>query len=467
MLDVTQATKNAYINFGTNKELTITINNNWGHDITLTNEDIVAQSLGVTERLETEENLTFTGCIASVLQFRCRDIGINIKGANISCSIVADNTEPVPLFHGIIDDITNTSHEQATMSITAYDKLYSLSDVDMKSWYDGLTFPMTLQQFRNALFTYLYSHYGLQQEDSYLINDNMTIYKAIDSENIACLDLLKWICQINGNYGRINRYGKFEYLSLNGGLYPSLTLYPSNDLYPSITNIANPMDKSFYTSIDFENYGVMNISKVYLRGKDDRVIAIAGEGSNVWNVNTNPFVWGYEDITPLEIVAQNLFDEVSNVSYIPLNHLDLEGLPYIEVGDYITVEAKRSTINTFVLERNLTGTQALRDNFLANGEEFYPIYKPNIQKQTEITKNTVDEVSNNITEIDETVNNLDETVNDLSDDMENKQNILTAGDGIDITDDVISVTNPITLSTTDLTPLVSDLPEGHIYFVYE
>lgn len=467
MLDVTQATREAYENFGTSKELTISINNHTNSIITLTNTDIVAQSLNLTERLETGENLTFTGCIASVLQFKCRDIDVDIKGADVACSIKADNTEVIPLFHGIIDDVTNTSHEQATMSITAYDKLYSLSDVDMKSWYDTLLFPMTLQAFRNSLFTYLYSNYGLQQKDSYLINDDMLIYQGIDSENIACLDLLKWLCQINGNYGRIDRYGKFEYLSLNGGLFPSLTLYPSDDLYPSITNIPEPMDKSYYTSIDFENYSVQKITRINLRGKDDRIIASAGSGSNIWNVNTNPYVWGYEDNTLLEPVVQKLLDEVSPVSYIPLNHLDLTGLPYIETGDFITVEAKRSTINTFVFERNLVGTQALKDSFLANGSQNYPVYKPNIQTQTEITKNTVEEVSNSVTEIDETVNNLDEVVNELSGEIENKQNVLTAGDGIDITNDVISVTNPITLGTTDLTPGVSPLPTGHIYFVYE
>lgn len=71
----------------------------------------------------------------------------------------------------------------------------------------------------------------------------------------------------------------------------------------------------------------------------------------------------------------------------------------------------------------------------------------------------------------ETIKNVEEKVDkagqDISDLQTDKQDALSAGTGIDLTENVISVTNPITLSTTDLTPLVSDLPEGHIYFVYE
>ena len=129
MLNVTEATKNAYKNFGSTKELSIVIIKD-GNTITLDNTKIVSQSLSLQETLEASENLTFIGCNASVLKFSCRDISDNIKGGNISVSVVADNTETIPLFTGIIDSVSNHSHEQVTMDIIAYDKLYKINNID-------------------------------------------------------------------------------------------------------------------------------------------------------------------------------------------------------------------------------------------------------------------------------------------------------------------------------------------------
>ena len=242
-------------------------------------------------------------------------------------------------------------------------------------------------------------------------------------------------------------------MNLQEGLYPSLTLYPSNTLYPGINNIPDLIDKTYYTSVDFENFTTQAISRVNLRGKDDSLLVYAGSGSNIWTLNTNPLVWGYEEVSNLQQVANNLLAEVNAIQYTPLKKLELAGLPYIECGDYISVETKRSEIRVYLLERTLSGIQALKDSYMANGIEKYPIYKPNIQQQTEIVNNQLEEVTENV----ENINNQ----------VQNKQDKLTQGTGINISNqNVISVTNPITYGTNDI-GVGATLPTGTVYLVYQ
>ena len=114
MIKVNQDTKNAYKAYGGHKEVEIRIP---GADITLTNTDILSQSLSLTEAIESGENLTFTGCIASCLKFKCADIVQDIKGQYIECDITAGDTQTIPIFRGYIDSDTNSRHEPINMKI--------------------------------------------------------------------------------------------------------------------------------------------------------------------------------------------------------------------------------------------------------------------------------------------------------------------------------------------------------------
>lgn len=53
--------------------------------------------------------------------------------------------------------------------------MYDIINTDVKSWYAGLSFPMTLKQFRNSFF----AHLGIAQVETSLVNDSMTVNKTI------------------------------------------------------------------------------------------------------------------------------------------------------------------------------------------------------------------------------------------------------------------------------------------------
>ena len=68
MVRVTDTTKAAYKSDASVKEIEVRIPD---ANITLTNSDILFESLELKEAIEESDNLTFTGCIASSFKIEC------------------------------------------------------------------------------------------------------------------------------------------------------------------------------------------------------------------------------------------------------------------------------------------------------------------------------------------------------------------------------------------------------------
>ena len=377
MINVNQTTKDAYKNDASHKELVVKIP---GAGITLRNEDILADSLELKEAIESGDNLSFQGCIAASLKVECFNlVDETLVGQRIEADITADNTQTIPLFRGFISEVTNATHEEFTTTIRAYDALYNINNRDVTAWYNSLTFPISMINFRNSFFSYV----GVTQVADYLPNDGITIQKAIDDKVIVGEKIIKAICQLNGRYGRINRSGLFEYVHLVEGveaLYPREDLYPADDIYPAAENALDNVAKAYYKDISFENYRVSPITKVQLINKDGAIAASAGSGTNIFTVQNNPLLWGL-NVNTLQAIASNLYNTVQGLWYTPSN-VECVGLPYVECGDFVMMAARRSIIRAYVLTRTLKGIQILEDSFSADGDRYQPIYIPTVQTQT-------------------------------------------------------------------------------------
>lgn len=377
MINVNQTTKDAYKNDASHKELVVKIP---GAGITLRNEDILADSLELKEAIESGDNLSFQGCIAASLKVECFNlVDETLVGQRIEADITADNTQTIPLFRGFISEVTNATHEEFTTTIRAYDALYNINNRDVTAWYNSLTFPISMINFRNSFFSYV----GVTQVADYLPNDGITIQKAIEDKVIVGEKIIKAICQLNGRYGRINRSGLFEYVHLVEGveaLYPREDLYPADDIYPAAENALDNVAKAYYKDISFENYRVSPITKVQLINKDGAIAASAGSGTNIFTVQNNPLLWGLS-ASVLQAIASNLYNTVQGLWYTPSN-VECVGLPYVECGDFVMMAARRSIIRAYVLTRTLKGIQILEDSFRAEGDRYQPIYIPTVQTQT-------------------------------------------------------------------------------------
>ena len=406
MVNVNQTTKDAYLNDSETHALTITISD---RNITFTNSDIVAESLEITESIETERSLTFTGCIASQLRFKVAGIVTDLRGEFIEASIEAGETESISLFKGYIESQDNLTHEDIITEFTCYDALYSIGERDMQTWIDGRTFPMTVKQFRTALFTEL----GITQEDITLINDSLSISADFKTDKPSARDLMRWICQINARYGQIGRDGTFYYRELtpiSRGLYPSTETYPSDETYPSAESAGVILSPSDYIKLGYEPYENAKITKVVIVDKDGVERGSAGAGTNIFVIKDNPIAYNVN----MSQAARAILAKIDSLNFDPVIALDTVGLPWIECADAVMAYTRLNTVRAFVLTRTLKGIQALKDSFGADVDQYQPVYKPTIQTQISQNSTAIAQTNENVTSVDNRVTGVDNRVTGVS-----------------------------------------------------
>ena len=403
MINVSQTTKDLYLQGSVPKNITISIPNK---NITITNEDIVSESMTLTETLNSSETIDFKGCIASVFKIKTVDIVQDILGEYMEVSITIQGGDTIPLFHGYIDDVSNLNHEDLTCEIVAYDRLYMLSQTDVLSWYNSLTFPITVKNFRDSLFT----HLGIEQVSVVLPNDNRSLNKVYNESTMIALDVIKAICQINARLGRINREDKFEYVKLTPiteGLYPADDLYPDDELYPSDENSHIFLNKSGYKTIEYQPYKTERITGVKIYKKDGSLASSYGDFTEQFTIYDNFLVDG---ITSYTDFARSIYNETFQIEFIPAT-IDLCAYPYMETGDSVALNTMKRIVRTYILKRTMTGIQALMDRFESQCEQYQPEYKETVQ--TSVSAN-VTRIQNTNTNLNTQVTRLDNRVDDTN-----------------------------------------------------
>lgn len=403
MLPITDETKAAFwanSTTRTSKLVTISIPN---LHITIQNDDIKGETMQIVERLENNDNLRFEGCNASMFTCEVTDLAQNITGQYIEVKVRLNNTD-IPLFKGVVDEVTNLNHEDMTCKITAYDALYELTNRDVTLWYNSLTFPVTLKYMRDSFFAYC----GITQVETSLPNDVQTVTKSITDKVISGSTIIKGICQLNGRYGKINRNGQFEYIKLTPiveGLYPANDLYPDDDLYPAEENANEIVSRANYINIEYEPYKTARITKVNIYGKDGAKSGTYGiNDTNIFNISDNKIAYG---LTNANATAQNIYNEIWQIEFIPAN-IKLLGRPYLETGDSISLVTNKRMVRTYILQRTLNGVQAMTDLFESKSEQYQPEYKQSlattVSANTTAIKITNDNLNSNVTRLDGRIN---------------------------------------------------------------
>lgn len=277
-------------------------------------------------------------------------------------------------------------------------------------WYKSQKFPETIRDFRDSLFAFL----GIEQVEIILPNDDIVIDRQYDPNTLQALAVMKAICQINGAFGIMNREGKFEYRIMgkiyDDGTYPGIDLFPGPDTFPgagsaNIAAIANDdiehTSFSFYKSVQYEEFEVKPVDKVTIRQSEDDAGTTYGSGENNYIIQGNMFTYGLSKVV-LQTVAENVYNAVQGFSYIPYRS-DNNGLPFVECGknvvsymviDYEATFAKDNVSGDIIYEekqfpilsRTLSGIQALRDNYSADGEEYQSEFVTDLQTQIDIIK---------------------------------------------------------------------------------
>ncbi len=361
---------NLFTEDSTSKQVTIEY-----EDTLITNDDLFNQEITLEESLCSSQELRFGACEASVLKFKVANIVAPMSSKWINVKMVLNNHADAPFTIGRYKVAKDTvTADRRWRNITAYDALYDIIKMDVSAWYNTV-FPsndalITMEMFRNS-FMFLF---GLDQvlPAEGLVNDTMLIAKTISPEELSGGTVIRSICELNGCFGHIGRDGKFHYITLERniqGLYPRKNLYPSKQLFPKTPKTFVSGAKKSYISDQYEDYLVKTIDKLQIRQEENDIGIIINEtGTNAYIIEDNFLVYG-KSSEELEQIAGNIFKVITKLVYRPFS-AEVKGNPCFEVGDPVRISTQNKLVESYVLERTLTGIQALRDSFAAKGQEY-------------------------------------------------------------------------------------------------
>lgn len=410
-----------------------------GTGITIDNSMIELDAFELDEILCSEQELTFGSCEANCVKFTARDMPGSIVGKTIRITeTVAGNTD-APFPYGVYKVYSDVpTSDRTKREITAYDAMYDIVNDNVKSWYAGLSFPMTLRQFRDSFF----SHFGITQKEATLVNDGMTVNKTLVAEQtdpdstiteesaISGKTVIEAICEINGVFGNINRHGEFEYIELKeiiDPLYPEDDLYPSDDLFPRDPNTISMT--GHYITFDYEDFQTKHITQLEIRTSDDSAGAAAGTSGNNYVISGN-FLVSDKTGTELLQIAANTLSIIRKAAYTPLKSSEVVGNPCIELGDPIRFNTTREIVESYVLQRTLTGIQNKRDSIVSPGTETYN-QNPNgikgqianMQRRTNKLERTADHTLSELSDLDKnTSSRFEQTAEQIQMEVSNRQN---------------------------------------------
>jgi hypothetical protein len=403
-----------------------------GESEDIENDEIVSESLKLSQTICDDSDLKFGGCIASLFEIEItRNIDITGKEITVSLNQTAviptyptdpEETginsivtypidpnlrgefvtypgftvypqDPICIFKGTVYSC-KLSKNRIIRKIVAYDDFYWKGNIDCTRWYqllyndssnwssDNPNNPkITLGTLRLKIlqkFKIVQAENGSCDSLVTLPADNIPVCMIEGSVTVG--ELLRQILEINGCFGFMNGYGQLEYITISGAYTEDNT-----EMY------------EYYIDIETEDFTKKRYTGLCITGFEDGkglyVIVPENErtedeiknGINYYFADDNNIITkGYKasEFSPYMSADymgnDNLsqFKENFNIKYTPLE-LKSELRSWVEVGDKIAVHVMWRDINyenhykdfeSIVLSRTLSGIQSVTDEISASGE---------------------------------------------------------------------------------------------------
>lgn len=224
--------------------------------ITINNNHIVSESFQLEQSL-CDGEADYTGCVSSSMEISIMndsnmvDVGYLKYGNGVRVYLYSpdDEFEEMLLFTGYIDSL-ESSYSSKEIRLHCYDIFgmwmsdYSITEA-LISEFSNKTSIMAidiLNILRNR-----YARYGVSiitGSDSPLVNMNFSInrydifgkdgnnYTNLFPEDFKDIEMLKYICQLNGVYGIVDNNGDIRFKQYNENGVVNID-YPEDDFYPS------------------------------------------------------------------------------------------------------------------------------------------------------------------------------------------------------------------------------------------
>lgn len=414
---INSSLKEKYWDSATDKQMVISV---VGTNQKIDNSMLEIGTFALEESLCSESELKFGACEANCVKFTARNTAGNIIGKTISIEETIDGDSQNPMPYGVFKVTSDVpTADRTKRQITAYDAMYDIINADVKSWYAGLSFPMTLKQFRDSFF----AHLGIAQVETSLVNDSMTVNKTIvatqtddssavtEESAISGKTVVTAICEINGCFGNINRDGKFEYVflkAITSALYPAEDLFPSDNLFPSDANTESMT--GHYITFDYEDFQSKAITQLEIKTSEDNAGAIVGTSGNNYSITGN-FLVSDKTGAELEQIANNLLPVMKQAAYTPIKSCTCVGNPCLTLGEPIRFNTTREIVETYLLQRTLTGVQSKRDSISAQGTQTHSAKVNSIRDTIESVERRTGKLERNADHLQSTYEDLEEQTN--------------------------------------------------------
>ena len=414
---INSSLKEKYWDSATDKQMVISV---VGTNQKIDNSMLEIGTFALEESLCSESELKFGACEANCVKFTARNTAGNIIGKTIAIEETIDGDSENPMPYGVFKVASDVpTADRTKRQITAYDAMYDIINTDVKSWYAGLSFPMTLKQFRNSFF----AHLGIAQVETSLVNDSMTVNKTIvatqtddssavtEESAISGKTVVAAICEINGCFGNINRNGKFEYVflkAITSALYPAEDLFPADNVFPSDANTESMT--GHYITFDYEDFQSKAITQLEIKTSEDNAGAIVGTAGNNYSITGN-FLVSDKTGAELEQIANNLLPIMKQAAYTPIKSCTCVGNPCLTLGEPIRFNTTREIVETYLLQRTLTGVQSKRDSISAQGTQTHSAKVNSIRDTIESVQKRTSKLERNADHLQSTYEDLEEQTN--------------------------------------------------------
>lgn len=362
MLPYTEAEKQAWLS--DEKTLSLSFSDNTTVDYT----SIISESMEITYSLCSDNELRWGKCNPTQFKISLTASNKNYKGLYVTPTLICGQYSQVIGTFLVVED--EKEADSTIHTLTCYDKLYEINNTDYAAWYNAINWSSitTIGAFRNAFF----SHIGLTQvTEGTFYSDSISINKPIaECTSLTGETILNAILELEGCFGRILPDGRFkhEYIEVYvEDIYPSEDLYPSTDLYPVEGNVIRYLQGDIYmNSLSYANYQTDKISHLIIRADADDIGGSASVTSTTENtyIMQGNFLMTGQSSTVLNNMASWLLDRLKDYYLYP-GSFDVQGRPWIEVGDSVFGQGLVDMVQFPILELTRKGINGLVDTYKA------------------------------------------------------------------------------------------------------
>lgn len=386
MIALSDEVKKQLLNDSLQREIIISFPDDDFQDIT--GENIVSESLELTQAICDDKEFVLGGCIAGQFTIKVINVEQELNGKRIKvimrqsyskglllpsdtlypssdlhCGYQTGTVE-VPLFCGTINSSAKQKN-RAVKEIVAYDDLYLASQKYVYNYFTNFAIyspTAELYVIREYLCNTILDNYDYESEfvgfnDSTKLSLSSELVKSVCKDKTTVAELLSAYCELNACFAIMNGEGKIKFIQL---------------INPQTEIIEN------YSSLDFEEYTTSNINLIKFKYDKDKYFAYGHtqEKKQSWYISDNLITSCCTDISEL---VTNFNDNSGNnyifdslYSYCPFK-ADVYGRWWLECGDKVSIKTgftDTETVDSFVFERTLKGTNGMRVSITANGTEY-------------------------------------------------------------------------------------------------